>query len=158
MGARLTPKEAKEKAGRFCAFRERSPNEVLEKIISWGLSRLESEKIVEELIALNYIDELRFATAYCHDKFEFNSWGKQKIKAAIYSHKLPSSTIEKALQRIDADKYNQRLYELAEKKWERLTEDSGLKKKQKLLNYLVSKGFEMDLILKTLTKLEAMNN
>ena len=100
MPRQLGIKEAKQRAGRFCAFRERSPNELLEKLLDWGLGEQDAEKVVAQLIKEKFVDEQRFANAFCNDKFEFNSWGKQKIKANIYSHKLSSSAIENALDRI----------------------------------------------------------
>ncbi|MEM9896735.1 MAG: RecX family transcriptional regulator [Bacteroidota bacterium] len=65
--------EAKIRAGKFCAFRERSPHEVLEKLNSYGLKPEEADAVLNELIDLKYIDEQRFANAYCHDKFYFQN-------------------------------------------------------------------------------------
>ena len=154
MASKLSPKEAKERAGRFCAFRERSPNEVIEKIRSWGLSLVESEDIVADLMKLNYIDEQRFANAYCHDKFEFNSWGKQKIRMAIYPHKIAHHIVERALDRINPETYEERLLGLARSKWDRLSSDEALKRKQKTVNYLANKGFEAELIWNAISVLE----
>lgn len=153
MPRQLGIKEAKQRAGRFCAFRERSPNEVLEKLMDWGVGEHDAEKIVDELIKEKFIDEQRFANAYCNDKFEFNSWGKQKIKANIYTHKLSSSAIDIALDRIESRKYETRCFELTERKWEKLERDEPAKRKQKTLAYLANKGYEMDLIWKCINKL-----
>lgn len=153
MGRKLDFSEAKQRAGRFCAFRERSPQELFEKVLAWGLSEDQAAKIVSELSKLGYVDEQRFANAYCHDKFEFNSWGKQKIKASIYSHKLSQQAVQEALDRIDLEKYEQRLFELASTKWARLENEDQLKRKQKTAAYLANKGFEMDLIWTCIEKL-----
>ena len=155
MAGKLSIKEAKERAGRFCSFRERSPNEVSEKLKSWGLTEDECVDLVTELLKLNFINEQRFANAYCNDKFEFNSWGKQKIRNGIYPHKISESAIRQALDRIDADKYNARLLELAKKKWEKLSKEEPIKQKQKTVNFLAGKGYELDLIWKTIEKLQS---
>lgn len=154
MPRQLGIKDAKQRAGRFCAFRERSPNELLEKLMDWGVGGNDAEKLVIELTKENFVNEQRFANAYCNDKFEFNSWGKQKIKANIYSHKLSTSALENALDRIDPTKYEARLFELAGKKWNKLERDEPNKRKQKTLSYLASKGYEMDLIWKCINKLD----
>ena len=146
MARQLGIKEAKQRAGRFCAFRERSPNELFEKIQSWGVAEEEAAKLVAELTKEGFVDEQRFANAFCNDKFEFNSWGKQKIKAHIYSHKLSGDAIQAALDRINPDKYYDRLVELAQAKWSKLEKEDDFKRKQKTLAYLVGKGFEQDLI------------
>lgn len=155
MASALSIKEAKEKLGRFCAFRERSPNEVLEKLKSWGLSEDQGNDIVAEMIKLNFVNEQRFANAYCHDKFEFNSWGKQKIRSSIFTHKISEAVIQKALDRIDIGKYKSRLYELAKRKWDKLENEVEVKRKQKTVNHLASKGFEANLIWNTIEMLQS---
>ena len=146
MARKLGIKEAKQRAGRFCAFRERSPNELFEKLQNWGLNGEETSQLVTELSKEGFVDEQRFANAFCNDKFEFNSWGKQKIKAHVYAHKLSSDAVQNALDRIDPRKYEQRLKDLAKAKWSKLENDELLKRKQKTVAYLANKGFEMDLI------------
>jgi len=145
--------EAKQKAGRFCAFQERSPKEVADKLNSWGLHHEFTEQILKELIQEGFVDAQRFANAYCNDKFEFNSWGKQKIRANIFQHRLDSDIIESALNRIDDTKYFARVVDLASKKWMSLEEQEVVKKKQKTLTYLGNKGFESELIWKAINQL-----
>ncbi|MEM6814991.1 MAG: regulatory protein RecX [Bacteroidota bacterium] len=150
MAKKLSLKEATEHAGRFCAYRERSPNEVYEKVKSWGLSDSQSEELVSILVGHEFINEQRFANAYCNDKFEFNSWGKQKIKAHIHAYKVSERVIAQALDNIDEEKYQRRLFRLAEKKWETLSEYEPERQKQKTASYLLHKGFELDLIWKVI--------
>lgn len=152
MAAKLSIKEAKERAGRFCSLRERSPNEVLEKLISWGLSENDGHDLVAQLKKLNFVNEQRFANAYCHDKFEFNSWGKQKIRNGIYVHRISEKVIQQALNRIDSVKYESRLHALAKRKWEKLEKEEGIRRKQKTVNYLAGKGYEPELIWKTIER------
>ena len=154
MAHRLTISEARQRAGRFCSLRERSPEEVREKLKAWKLSNSEAESVLKELIHQGFVDEQRFANAYCHDKFEFNSWGKQKIKVNIYKHRLPEEVIRQALDRLDETKYQARLMELGSLKWSKLDNDEPLKRKQKTVNYLANKGFELDLIWKIVSELE----
>jgi len=154
MPRKLSINEIKQRAGRFCAFRERSPNELLEKMKSWGASEQEAEQLLDELTDLGYVNEQRFANAFCNDKFEFNSWGKQKIKANIYAHRLSEKAIQQALDRIDVQRYEERLRDLGGQKWSRLEKDELVKRKQKTVNYLANKGFELDLIWKIISELE----
>lgn len=154
MARAYSHKEAKQRAGRFCSLRERSPLEVHKKLKTWGIPEKSASDIVLELIELNYINEQRFAYAYCHDKFMFNSWGRQKIRAGIGIHQLPEAIVSEALGRIDEEKYEEKLYALASKKWNLLVKEEDLKRKQKTQYYLANKGYEMDLVWKALGKLE----
>ena len=151
---KLSFKEAKQRAGRFCALRERSPHEVIEKGKSWGLNEQEAADLVQELTSQGFLNEQRFVNAFCNDKFEFHSWGKQKIKAAIYPHKITSSALDEALDRIDPVRYEARLVELANRKWQSVSDDDAVKRKQKTVSYLANKGFELDLIWKIVGQLE----
>ncbi|MEO1256678.1 MAG: regulatory protein RecX, partial [Bacteroidota bacterium] len=151
---KLSIKEAKQRAGRFCAFRERSPNELYEKLKTWGLSENESESVVAALTKEGFVDEQRFADAYCNDKFEFNSWGKQKIRSSIYQHKLSEKAVQSALDRIDLKRYEKRLQGLCIQKWKRLEKEEPIKRKQKTVAYLANKGFEMDLIWEAINSIE----
>ncbi|MBC6400441.1 MAG: RecX family transcriptional regulator [Ekhidna sp.] len=153
MARQLSIKEAKQRAGKFCALRERSPQEVYDKVRSWGLSERECQEIVDLLVRGDFVNEQRFANAYCRDKFEFNSWGRQKIKSGILPYKISSAILEESLSKIDPKKYKLRLYKLAKKKWEYLHKEEDQKKKQKTASYLVSKGFEPDLIWSTINSL-----
>ena len=154
MPRKLEPAEAKQKAARFCAFQERSPKEVSDKLRTWGLGDKDADEVLSDLLKEGFVDPQRFANAYCNDKFEFNSWGKQKIKASIYQHQLGADIVEQALDRIDKGKYFLRLQELTTKKWSSLESEELSKRKQKTLAFLVSKGFETDLIWKVLSDLE----
>ncbi len=153
MARKLELKEAKQRAGRFCAFRERSPHELFEKIKSWGISEEDASRLVSELSKEGYVNEQRFTNAYCNDKFEFNSWGRQKIKASLFVHRLSDQTVQHALDRIDPEKYVWRLKELASQKWKKLEKDDLVKRKQKTVAYMANKGFEMDLIWEAINQL-----
>lgn len=154
MARKLGIKEAKQRAGRFCAFRERSPNELFEKLKGWGLEEKEASRVVAVLSKEGFVDEQRFANAFCNDKFQFNSWGKQKIRAHIYVHKLPETVVNHALNRIGPEAYERKLSDLAVGKWNKLAKEDLSKRKQKTVAYLAQKGFEMDLIWNAINNLE----
>ena len=154
MPRKLGIKEAKQRAGRFCAFQERSSQEIHEKLTSWGLQPEEAEKVVAELIQEGFVNDQRFADAYCHDKFQFNGWGKLKIKAHIYSHGISEDVLVKALDRIDPKAYESKLMELGKTKWQKSKDDDLAKRKQKTAAFLQQRGFETDLIWEAINKLE----
>ena len=146
MPRKLSVSESKQRIARFCAFRERSPKEVQDKLKGFGLEEEEIKSIIRELEDQNFISEERFANAFCHDKFEFNGWGKQKIRASILPHFLDSRIIDQALERIDKEKYLAKLKDLAHKKWNSLEKVDVMVRKQKTTNFLASRGYELDLI------------
>ena len=64
------PKVALTKAEHYCAYQERSQQEVRDKLYEWGLWPDAVENIISELIGGNYLNEERFAKAYAQGKFK----------------------------------------------------------------------------------------
>ena len=142
----LDKKTALVKAESWCAYQERSQQEVRNKLYDWGLHQNEVEEVLTELIVTNFLNEERFAMAYVSGKVNIKKWGKIKIKQGLKLKKVPDKMIQKALNSIDGDKYLANLLATAIKKSAVLTEKNSIKKKYKLITYLLSKGFEQDLI------------
>ena len=109
-------------------------------------SKKDLKNIVGELKKENFINEERFARAFCHDKFLLNKWGKRRISTEIRKYDLPKMVIAQGLAYINQKEYHTTLADLADIKWNKLNEPDLLKKKQKTVNYLLQKGYESDLI------------
>jgi len=142
----LDKKTALLKAESWCAYQERSQQEVRNKLYEYGLHQTEVEDLISELITTNFINEERFAMAYASGKVNIKKWGKIKVKQGLKLKKVPDRLIQKALNSIDGDKYVANLLAIAEKKSAVLTEKEPYKKKFKLITYLLSKGYELDII------------
>lgn len=140
-------KQARAKAARYCSRKERAPQQVLEKLISWQLEEAEAQEILAELTRENFLNEQRFCRAFCHDKFEFNRWGRVRIKMELTRFNLPVQVVSEGLNSIDPDRYREILNDLAEKRWKSLVpgEDEWIRKK-KTIDYLLRKGFEYELV------------
>lgn len=142
----MDKKAALAKAEHYCAYQERSQYEIRNKLYEWGLKTAEVEELISELIVTNFLNEERFAKVYVSGKFNIKKWGKIKIKQSLKIKQVPDKMITKALNTIDSGDYMQTLLELAEKKAKLITESDAYKKKYKLITYLMSKGFENNLI------------
>ncbi|WP_293301737.1 RecX family transcriptional regulator [Pedobacter sp. UBA4863] len=139
-------KTALQKAANWCAYQERSQQEVRDKLYEWQMKSLEVEEIISTLIAENFLNEERFAFAYVSGKFKIKKWGKIKIKQGLKLKRVPDTIIKKALNSIDGDEYVASLRNLLEKKQQTEKEKNAIKRQFKLVNYLHSKGYEKDLI------------
>lgn len=138
------------KAESYCAYQERSQQEVRNKLYDWGLWPNEVEEVISELIENNFLNEERFARAYVSGKFNIKRWGKIKIKQGLQLKKITDKMIAIALNTIDYDDYLQTILDTAEKKLPTIKEKEAYKRKYKLVSYLLGKGFENDLILEVL--------
>lgn len=143
----------KRSAERFTAYRERSPKEVVDKLAKWDAKPEEINQIIQELTEERFIDEQRFARAFCHDKFLVNKWGKRRIALELGRHQLSKEAVAEGLNYINAEEYERTLRHLAEQKWQKTKEPDLFKRKQKTVAYLLQKGFETDLIWEVMKEL-----
>jgi regulatory protein len=143
---KLTPKEAKIKAGDYCAYQERSQQEVRNKLFEYGLFSNDVEQVISELISENFINEERFAKAYAGGKFRIKNWGRIKIIQGLKRHKISDYCIKKGLSEIDENEYFDLLEKLLANKMA-LIQDTNLQiRNKKIVSYLMQKGFESNLI------------
>jgi regulatory protein len=139
-------KVALAKAEHFCAYQERAQQEVRDKLYEWGLWPDAVEHIISQLIEGNFLNEERFARAYAKGKFSQKAWGKNKIKQGLKFKRVPDVLIKKALMVIDPDDYLIALTRVLQKKATSITEKNQLKRRYKLQQYAISRGYENDLI------------
>ncbi|TKC06283.1 regulatory protein RecX [Pedobacter frigoris] len=147
---KLDKKAALAKAEHYCAYQERSQQEVRDKLYEWGLWSNDVEETISELIQTNFLNEERFAMAYVSGKFNIKGWGKIKIKQGLKLKKVPDKMIVNVLKTINYDDYLRTILTCAEKKLKTISEKEAYKRKYKLVNYLLTRGFENDLILEVL--------
>ena len=142
----LSYQDAKLKAADFCAYQERSQQEVRDKLYTYGLHKDEVEKLLSELITKNFVNEERFAIAYAGGKYRMKSWGKNKILQGLRQHKISQYCINKALMEIDDEDYNESIKRLIEQKKASIRNVRGFQSKQKIARYLMQKGYEQQLV------------
>jgi regulatory protein len=138
--------DAKASIMRYCAYQERSQEEVKEKLEKMGLIPLAVDMIMVELIENNYVNELRFAESFARGKFRQKGWGKIKIREKLRQRKVSPQCIDLALTHIDDEEYTIQLQQLAEWKWRKVSAPNDLIRKQKVMTFLYGRGFEYDLI------------
>jgi len=145
-----TATEAKRKAESYCAYQERSQQEVRDKLYFWGLHTLEAENIISYLIEENFLNEERFAKAYVLGKFRIKSWGRVKITQGLKLKQVSPPLIKIALKEINPNDYFDKLVSILEKKSRLLKESDPYKRNNKLYQYALSRGYENNLILEVL--------
>ena len=100
------------KAMALCSRREYCISEVMDKLHSWGTDADDNARIIELLKKENFINEERYALGFVKDKFNYNKWGKLKIKAHLKAKNIPGELIKQALDTIDNEIYIKTLGDL----------------------------------------------
>ncbi len=141
----LTPQQAKAKAESYCVYQERSQQEVRDKLYTWGLHQADVEAVIAELIASNFLNEERFALAYASGKFRMKGWGRYKIRQGLMQKSVSPPLIKAALASLDEREYRDKLRTLLEAKASDIKENHPYKRRYKLIQYAIGKGYERDL-------------
>lgn len=150
----ITPSEAKEKIVKFCAYQERSHEEVRQKLISIGLPYNDCDEVLLFLMKNNFINEERFGRAFSGGKFRTKGWGKIKIRQQMKLKGLNEKLIEKSINtEISQEDYEARLEQLLIKKNALLKDDNVLIRKKKLMSFALQKGYEAELIMSRINQL-----
>jgi regulatory protein len=148
-----TVTEATKVLEHYCAYQERCHKEVEKKLKDLNMIPEAQEQIILHLLHHNLLNEERFAKAFVRGKFSIKKWGRIKIVNALKFKNISSYNIKTALQEINEDEYTDTLKKIAIKKFALIKESNSFKKNKKLTTYLISKGFEANLVYQTVQNL-----
>jgi regulatory protein len=147
----LSKEQALQKLKHYCGYQERSHSEVKDKLYQLGVWRKDHDEIMASLIEENYLNEERFAIAFAGGRFRMKKWGRVKIKYELKQKQVSDYCIRKALNQIEDEEYNETLQKLASAKFASLKREQWLVRRKKTADYLLQKGYEMDLINKAIS-------
>lgn len=145
--------EAKAKLEWYCAYQERCMQEVEKKLADWGFYGEQTDNLIADLIVNNFLNEERYASAYVSGKVRIKKWGRIKIKLNLKQKKISEYSTKKAFKEIDEDEYLENINTLATKKFEIVKGKNKWDKKAKVQRFLISKGYENELIYEVLNEL-----
>lgn len=136
----------------YCSYSERSEYEVKQKMQLLKVPKIYYTNILSHLEEQNFLNERRYAISYVSAKYRLKRWGKIKIKQGLQAKLINNKVINEAINTIENDLYIKNLNYLLHLKMQELNKSDCTEviKKQKLLNYLLQKGYEKELIFNNL--------
>lgn len=143
----LSKSEALKKAAYLCSASEHCTTQIYEKLQVWGVSEEDANDILIKLTEEGFIDNVRFCRAYCHDKFLYGRWGKVKIAQMLRHLRLSKEEIAEGISTIQEKDYLEALNGALRSKDRTLKDINMYQRKGKLIRHLLSRGFEMELVL-----------
>lgn len=149
----MTVNEATKKIEYYCTYQERCHKEVIDKLKGYGMFPQAIEHIVGHLIKEKYLNEERFAQNFARGKFGTKKWGKNRIVNGLKSRGISRFNIQSALNEISEKDYMETLDTLARKRLAEIKENHPQKRKKKLADYLLYRGWESDLVYKKIKEL-----
>lgn len=146
----------KQRALSFLARRFHSERELLIKLKSKSYEERLIKNVLNDLREKSFINDQVFANHFIEEKLKKKRWGKNKIKAALFSKGVSASIIDEGLKSFDSEiDQNEAAFGLAQKKFEKLKlrESDGRKLKQKLISFLLSRGFDYEVSSEVVNKI-----
>jgi len=141
----------KQKLTRYCSYQERNKKEVANKIATFKeLKPVEVQQMLEELVEERFLDEQRYAETFVQEKFNLHKWGKKKIYYSLMAAGIDDKRIHHALLQISMEDYKQAIAALASKKQAILGISTDRIQNQKVISYLLQKGYELEIIQETI--------
>ncbi|MGP8216454.1 MAG: regulatory protein RecX [Bacteroidia bacterium] len=155
---KLSADNALLRMGKFCAYRDRSMDEVKKKLKSLDVSPADAKIVMEKLTKQGFIDENRFAKSFAGGKFRIKKWGRKKIEIEMKKKGISEELIEKGLKQLPEKEYLDTLDSLLQKKWKQIMQrhermettdnyETKQHNQQKLIRFALQKGYEMDLVM-----------
>ena len=129
---------------RYCAYQDRCTQEVRNKLATFDMPSSEKDKIVKLLVDEGYLDDERYASTFVRSKIHLKKWGVNKIRMSLKMKGISDEIISNALSEIDPEIYREELIKVLKSK--KINETDPYKRRAKLAQYAMQKGYEPNLV------------
>lgn len=134
-------------AANFLKTRERSAKEIKNKLKTKDYSESIIEKVLEKLERLDIVNDKRFAEMFVRDRMKLKPKGKKVLSLELAQKGIDRNIVEEVLgEMLGGDnelELAKKVLEKAERKYSNL---EGNIKRDKIVKYLLSKGFSYNLV------------
>ncbi|NIJ44421.1 regulatory protein [Wenyingzhuangia heitensis] len=145
-----TVDQAKRALENYCVYQDRCHKEVEEKLYKMDMIPQACEVIILHLMEHNFLNEERFAKSFARGKFRIKKYGKVRITQELKFRNISAYNIKTALKEIEDGAYLETLNYLISQKWNNTKESNFYKKKKKVADFLLRKGYESNLVYENL--------
>ena len=134
-----------EKLTNFCAYSERCRKDVAEKCRKLEISQEELSAYLLLLEEEGFLSEKRYAASFVRSKAN-RSWGPKKIEMGLKAKGIPSEVFHPFIEDIQKPLLIEKIQLLIDRKVKSIKGETPSDRKQKLIRFLLGKGFAYDLI------------
>lgn len=135
----------------YLSYRNRTKFEVREKLKEKEYARITIDKVIEELVNLNYVDDQGFAKEYIG--FKIKKMGKRKIRYKLESMGIDSWIIDQELMEYSNSDEYVAAHAIASKKNETYNNISYQKRYNRLSGLLNRRGFSYSVAKEVLSEI-----
>lgn len=152
--------KCKDSSFRYLSMRLHSIKELKQKLKLKKYNENIIEEVTANLLQSDYLNDEKFAEQFIKDKTTLKRMGSSKIKIELIKRGIPKEIILEKLKSISGDESYNNCMQLAQKKINSLRNRKKeiKQEKNKVYSFLLSKGYEAELISNVLNKLYLNNS
>lgn len=123
---------------------------LLNKLTQKGFLKHSSEQVINDFEEKGWIDDTSYTRSYVSDKYNLSGWGPKKIQMYLKRDGVSEHIIQEALKSVEPDVPTSHTLEklVNKRKLHFLREKDTFKRKKKVVDYLLRKGFNSDEVFK----------
>lgn len=141
---------AKSAAVKHLALKLRTSYEIKQKLSELGYEEVIIDKVIENLIDIDYINDYQYAIKYISEKTKLQPKSIKILSMELSYKGIPNDIICKAFEEIDLDE-DDITYELIKKRFSKYT-DFDEKLIHKMRSFLINRGFNYQQISKAISR------
>lgn len=145
-------------AVRLLAASKKSSKEILKRLNDKGYDAAIAEIIVEMLKDQGILSDRKMVDDTVHWAKQAKRYGKRRIAIELRKKGIAQNVIDEALVGYSKDEERAAAYQLAEARWNKLGKIELVKRKKRLFDFLVSRGFDFDLTREIINQLNSKKN
>ena len=141
---------AKSAAVKYLTLKLRTSCEIREKLSELGFEDVTIDKVIENLINIDYINDYQYTCKYISEKIKLQPKSIKMLSMELSYKGIPDDDIYRAFEEIDFDEDNI-AYELIKKRFSKYTLFDE-KMINKMRSFLLNRGFNFQQISKAISK------
>ena len=153
-----TLEEATRSMERYCVYQDRCHQEIEKKLRNMKMIPEACEIILLHLMEHEFLNEERFSRSFARGKFRIKQWGRRRIEMELKQRDISVYNIKAGLSEISPEEYEDVFHEVSKKRFQSVYEPNVFKKRKKVADFLLRKGFESNKVYEVLRELERENN
>ncbi len=134
---------------RWLGVRSHSSGEIIKKSLAKGFTSGEARSALDPFIQKGYLDDASFAETFSREKKDRYKWGPPKIRQALDQKGVKKQYIDLAIENIFTEEHLIETLEAASRSAGKrlMRTEPGLKRKKKLADFLLRRGFPGHLVM-----------
>lgn len=153
----ISEKNALSRMMRICSRKEYCIYDIKQKLYKLQQTPESINNIIDKLKENKFIDEERYVRSFVNDKITFLKWGEKKIRYTLAQKQIPTSIIDSVLSELEPEELTEHLMPIIKKKYDSVKAETEYDKRTKVIRFALSRGFEMNEIIKCLDKISTNN-